>query len=123
MQCLPVEFLELGFQHSIGNRFNAGGVAVNTVAHNRIAAVGKMHADLMRASGFDFYLQKSCHAETLAHLPESESILAMPAFCGHLFAIGRMPADRQNYFSRIAFDVSPDERQIFLVHIVLFKLR
>jgi len=123
MQRLPGQGFDARFQFRVFDGLPFGRRSVNRIADHGIASFGKMHTNLMRPSGLDFNLQQGRDGVAFPHFPQREGVPAMPAFCGHFFAVFRMASHRQNNLAAFAPDVSPDQRDIFLVHVMLFKLR
>jgi len=123
MQRLPCQGFNPRLQRRVFNGLQFRGAAVNRIPDNRITPLGQMNPDLVRPAGLDFNIQKRGRAIAFAHFPQRQRVFAVPAFCGHFFAVFRMASHGQNNLAACAFNVSPAKRDIFLIHVMLFKLR
>ena len=83
-----------------------------------------MNPDLMGPAGFQLTLDQAETIRRIAfdYFPVGYRILGMTGLAAHLFALGRMAANRLPDYSRVAFRAAVDQGQVDSVNTVSLEL-
>ena len=105
---------------NIGDGFIAARI-VGFVTDDWMIDVGQMHADLMRAAGFDLDLNERKFFKPLFYLPQTERVPAVRPD-RHFRPVVFFAGDRRVDGAAVRFDLAVNERQIPFINRPVVKL-
>jgi len=98
-------------------------VPIDHISHNRVAAPGKMHADLMRPAGFQPAAQVRIAPVACDDLPVRDGVAAVFLRDRHLLAVRRVTADGCVDRAGVFLQIAADDALIGSCQRVVFELR